>query len=178
MVSPVVASGVASPSVQIPISKAPPPGWNRWEHKHTPAPAGAASCEPGGHPGEAGRTAVVVLLSYMTQRIRGIDIHAEGTGISRPLSENVNLLGGLLGAVIRERAGEDMLALVEELRTLCKRALHEDDPSLRQRAAERIRTLNTNELQWLLRAFAAFLHLVNQAERQEILRVNRERSPR
>lgn len=114
----------------------------------------------------------------MTQRIRGIDIQAEGTGISRPLSENVNLLGGLLGAVIRERAGEDMLALVEELRTLCKRALQEDDPSLRQRAAERIRTLNTNELQWLLRAFAAFFHLVNQAERQEILRVNRERSPR
>src|SRR5690606_5796181 len=124
----------------MPISKAPPPGWNRWEHKHTPAPAGAASCEPGGHPGEAGRTAVVVLLSYMTQRIRGIDIQAEGTGISRPLSENVNLLGGLLGAVIRVRAGEYMLALFEEQRTLCMRDFLNDGPSLRQRAAVRIRT--------------------------------------
>ncbi|HEU5211020.1 MAG TPA: phosphoenolpyruvate carboxylase [Longimicrobiales bacterium] len=114
----------------------------------------------------------------MIERIRGIDIQAEGTGISRPLSENVNLLGGLLGSVVEERAGSDMLALVEELRTLCKRALQEDDPALRERAAERLRTLSTGELQWLLRAFAAFFHLVNQAERQEILRVNRERSPR
>jgi len=113
----------------------------------------------------------------MSARIRGIDIQAEGTGISLPLSENVNLLGGLLGVVIEERAGSDMLALVEELRTLCKRALQEDDPSLRERAAERIHSLDAGSLQWLLRAFAAFFHLVNQAERQEILRVNRARSP-
>ena len=113
----------------------------------------------------------------MSSRIRGIDMEAEGTGISRPLSENVNLLGGLLGVVIEERAGSEMLALVEELRTLCKRALQENDASLRERAAERIRSLDASSLQWLLRAFAAFFHLINQAERQEILRVNRERSP-
>src|SRR5690606_33490086 len=114
----------------------------------------------------------------MSSRIRGIDIQSEGTGISRPLSENVNLLGGLLGEVIAERAGSEMLALVEELRTLCKRALQENDPSLREQAAERIRSLDAHEVQWLLRSFASFFHLINQAERQEILRVNRERSPR
>lgn len=114
----------------------------------------------------------------MSSRIRGIDIQAEGTGISRPLSENVNLLGGLLGEVIAERAGRDMLALVEQLRTLCKRALQENDPSLREEAVERIRSLDAHQVQWLLRSFASFFHLINQAERQEILRVNRERSPR
>lgn len=110
--------------------------------------------------------------------IRGIDVEAEGTGISRPLSENVNLLGTMLGQVIARQAGAPMLELVEELRTLCKRALQEDDPSLRDEAATRIRDLDEEDLRWLLLSFNGFFHLVNQAEKQEILRINRERSPR
>ncbi|HWV57346.1 MAG TPA: phosphoenolpyruvate carboxylase [Longimicrobiales bacterium] len=103
-------------------------------------------------------------------------IESEGTGITRPLSENVNLLGSLLGQAIREQAGDAMLERVEELRLLCKRASLENNPSLRERAADRIRGLTDDEIGWLLRAFSAFFHLINQAERQEILRVNRERS--
>ncbi|CAN5720205.1 phosphoenolpyruvate carboxylase [soil metagenome] len=109
--------------------------------------------------------------------IRGISVEAEGTGISRPLSENVNLLGSMLGQVIARQAGASMLERVEELRTLCKRALQEDDPSLRDEAATRIRDLDESDLRWLLLSFNAFFHLVNQAEKQEILRINRERSP-
>lgn len=108
--------------------------------------------------------------------IGGLNIESEGTGITRPLSENVNLLGGLLGHAIREQAGAAMLELVEELRLLCKRALVEDDPAPRHEAESRIRALSDAEIGWLLRAFSAFFHLVNQAERQEILRINRERS--
>lgn len=108
--------------------------------------------------------------------MRGLKIESEGTGITRPLSENVNLLGSLLGEAIREQAGEAIFQRVEELRLLCKRASAENDPSLRQQAEDRIRGLSDDEIGWLLRAFSAFFHLVNQAERQEILRVNRERS--
>ncbi|HSJ09885.1 MAG TPA: phosphoenolpyruvate carboxylase [Longimicrobiales bacterium] len=108
--------------------------------------------------------------------IHGIRVQAEGTGISQPLSENVNLLGSLLGQVIERQAGADVLDLVEELRGLCKRALQDDDPGLRDRAAVRIRELDAHTLRWLLLSFNAFFHLVNQAEKQEILRINRERS--
>jgi phosphoenolpyruvate carboxylase len=109
-------------------------------------------------------------------KIRGLDTAAEGTGISRPLSENVNLLGALLGQVIEQQAGPAMLDLVEELRLLCRRALHEEDEAPRREAESRIRDLDESTLRWLLQAFSAFFHLVNQAEKREILRINRERS--
>jgi len=106
----------------------------------------------------------------------GLGRASEGTGISRPLSEQVNLVGALLGRAIREHYGEDALALVEELRLLCKEAAQADDPSLRVRAAERIGALDLARLEMLLHAFTAFFHLVNQAEKQEIIRINRERA--
>jgi phosphoenolpyruvate carboxylase len=107
---------------------------------------------------------------------RALDVGAEGTGISRPLSENVNLLGALLGQVVERQAGPRMLALVEELRLLCRRALADGDPAPRQQAEIIIRDLDDHALRWLLQAFSAFFHLVNQAEKREILRINRERS--
>ena len=108
--------------------------------------------------------------------MRGLDVETEGTGISLPLSENVNLLGALLGDAIRRRAGEETFRQVEELRVLCKRAAEEGDASLREEAASRIAGLDDEALGWLLRSYSAFFHLVNQAEKREILRINRERS--
>ncbi len=110
------------------------------------------------------------------ETIRGLEIDSEGTGISRPLSVQVNLLGGLLGRVIARQGGPQTLALVEELRLLCKRAAAENDDSLHDQAAARIAALDNDQLRWLLQSFSAFFHLVNQAEKEEILRVNRERS--
>ena len=107
---------------------------------------------------------------------RKLDVAAEGTGISRPLSENVNLLGTLLGDVIAEQAGPHILELVEELRLLCKQAATDDDDQLLTDVESRIAELDADTIRWLLQAFSGFFHLVNQAEKQEILRVNRERS--
>lgn len=106
----------------------------------------------------------------------GIELESEGTGISRPLSENVNLLGGMLGQAIRARYGEPTLELVEELRLLCKEGASERAPDKRDRAAQRMQALSLDALIALLRAFTSFFHLVNQAEKQEIVRVNRERA--
>jgi phosphoenolpyruvate carboxylase len=94
----------------------------------------------------------------------------------RKLSDNVDLLGTVLGRVIAERAGQATFELVESLRQLCKQALQEGDPALRREAADRIAELDDSTLRWLLQAFGTFFHLVNQAEKQEIIRVNRERS--
>lgn len=102
--------------------------------------------------------------------------NGSGTGISTPLSRDVNLLGTLLGNAVRRQAGDAVFESVESLRQLCKRAAAEDDRSLRDEAAARIRALDDDHLAWLLRSYSAFFHLVNQAEKREILRVNRERS--
>ncbi|MFP3940890.1 MAG: phosphoenolpyruvate carboxylase, partial [Thermoanaerobaculia bacterium] len=109
-------------------------------------------------------------------RWHGLEIGAEGTGISRPLSEQINLLGSLLGQAVRDQAGPGTLELVEELRVACKRSAAEGDPALRQAAADRIAGLDLDQILWLLRAFTSFFHLVNQAEKREIIRINRERS--
>lgn len=100
---------------------------------------------------------------------------AQGTGISVPLSEQINLLGGLLGRVIQAQASPTMLGLIEELRHLTKQAIIQNEPEFRNRVAERIRALDLHEMEWLLRAFTTFFYLVNQSEQQEIIRINRER---
>ena len=110
-----------------------------------------------------------------TRAWRGLQVQSEGTGISRALSEQVNLLGSMLGEAVRERYGDEALALTDELRLLCKRAEAEGDPALRAQAAERIAALELDDIVMLLRAYTAFFHLVNQAEKQEIIRINRAR---
>ena len=96
--------------------------------------------------------------------------------LPRTLAEQVDLLGATLGRAIREHAGAATLERVEELRLLCKEAANAGRPELREQAAEIIAGLPLPEIVWLLRSFTAFFHLANQAERQEIVRVNRART--
>jgi len=105
-----------------------------------------------------------------------LHFESQGTGISVPLSEQINLLGGLLGRVIQSQASPEMLSLVEELRQLTKQSIQEHDPSIREQVVERIKGLELNEIEWLLRAYTTFFYLVNQSEQQEIIRINRERA--
>ncbi|WP_022835912.1 phosphoenolpyruvate carboxylase [Salisaeta longa] len=109
-------------------------------------------------------------------RWEGLDIEAEGTGISKPLSRQVNLLGAMLGQVTAEQMGPEMLERVERLRLLCKQAAHDDAPARRDEAAEEIAGLSRDDLTDLLHVFTTFFHLVNQAEKQEIIRINRDRA--
>jgi phosphoenolpyruvate carboxylase len=108
----------------------------------------------------------------------GLELETEGTGISKPLSRQVNLLGSMLGQVTREQVGDALFEHVEELRVLCKRAEREDDPTLRAEAADRIADLDEDAIVRLLHVYTTFFHLVNQAEQQEIIRINRERAQR
>lgn len=114
------------------------------------------------------------------QRWEGLNVAAEGTGITESLSRHVNLIGGMVGQAIYELAGASMLERVERLRGWCKEAGQTDDPetanNLLDRAAAEIATLEPDEMRWLLRAFTGFFHLVNKAEQLEITRINRERA--
>ncbi len=109
-------------------------------------------------------------------RWHGLDIEAEGTGISEPLSEQVNLLGAMLGQVVAEQMGEGMLDLVESLRLRCKRAEQEGAPALREEAKATIDHLEYRQVVQLLHIFTTFFHLVNKAEQREIIRINRQRA--
>jgi phosphoenolpyruvate carboxylase len=92
------------------------------------------------------------------------------------LARSVSLLGSLLGDAIAAQAGQPVLDLVEELRLLCREAAATGDDALRQRARDRISELDEATIGWLLRAYDTYFHLVNQAEKDEIQRINRERS--
>lgn len=98
-----------------------------------------------------------------------------GTGISAPLSQQVNMLARLLGHAVREVVGETSFARGERLRTLCKAVDQEGNTPQWEQARAEIRTLPLEEILWLVRAFTTFFHLVNKAEQREIVRINRER---
>lgn len=106
---------------------------------------------------------------------QGIEVEAEGTGISARLSEQINLLGGLLGHAIREQIGEKTFQHVEQLRSLCKSAYGKNGAKNRDKARKKIQQLSLNELMWIMRSYTAFFHLVNKAEQNEIVRINRDR---
>ncbi|CAN5470358.1 phosphoenolpyruvate carboxylase [soil metagenome] len=110
----------------------------------------------------------------------GLDTSAEGTGITEPLSKQVNLIGGLVGRAVQELAGPETLERIERLRGWCKQAgqaaSEEESRRLHDRAAQEIASLSEEEIGWLLRAFTVFFHLVNKAEQIEISRINRERA--
>jgi phosphoenolpyruvate carboxylase len=105
-----------------------------------------------------------------------LDLDTEGTGISRPLSRQVNLVGSMLGRVAEEQGGTALFEHVEGLRALCKDAEQEGAPEQREEAARRIAELDQDTLERLLHVYTTFFHLVNQAEQQEIIRINRERA--
>lgn len=105
----------------------------------------------------------------------GLEIQAEGEGISPTLSRQINLLGTLLGHAVRTQAGDDIYQQIEYFRKELKQAYQTDNLAERERVLESIAGLSHHELDWLLRSFKAFFHLANKAEQEEITRINRER---
>lgn len=110
------------------------------------------------------------------KRWEGLNIEAEGEGISPELSRMVNLLGSLLGEAVRRQAGQQELDRIERLRLACKEWGRTGSAAHADRVADEIATLDADQLEWLLRAFTTFFHLINKAEQQEIVRINRERT--
>jgi len=96
----------------------------------------------------------------------------------QPLRDDVRMLGDLLGEVLRDQEGDDVFALVEEVRALSKRAHSGDDASF-DRLAELLSTLPVSWAVPVARAFSHFLTLANIAEQHHRVRRRREhaRSP-
>ncbi len=102
-----------------------------------------------------------------------------GIGSSRapdPLSREVKLLGALLGQVIAEQSGEDLLHLVERVRKLTT-DIRATGSSTRQHGLRAIlEELDDGQVEDLIKAFSLYFHLTNLAEEKHRVRRVRKRA--
>ena len=104
--------------------------------------------------------------------------HGSEDGLSPHIRHQVDLLGRLLGEVIKEQAGEDIFSMVEALRAGCQEAGATQDDAACEAVRHRISRLDLDAIFWLIRSFTAFFHLINEAERQEMIRSRMEEACR
>ncbi|MFV2144143.1 MULTISPECIES: phosphoenolpyruvate carboxylase [Isoptericola] len=89
-----------------------------------------------------------------------------------PLRDDIRLLGGLLGTVLREAGGQDLLDDVERLRELTIRAYGVDDGGASlEEAAEVVAGFSLERAEQVARAFTCYFHLANLAEEYHRVRV-------
>ena len=86
------------------------------------------------------------------------------------LSEQIHLLGDLLGQTIVEQEGPALFDLVEAVRALAK-AHRGGDAAAGERLLERILALPLADARGVVKAFASYFQLVNLAEEEERVRV-------
>ncbi|WP_236683173.1 phosphoenolpyruvate carboxylase [Demequina globuliformis] len=95
-----------------------------------------------------------------------------------PLRDDVRLLGGLLGRVIEESGGADLLHDVERLRELAIRAHDETGTEAKEAMAEAeslVESFSLDRAEQVARAFTCYFHLANLAEESHRVRVLRQR---
>src|SRR5690625_3444972 len=91
------------------------------------------------------------------------------------LRGDVRLLGDLLGVVLAESGGPDLLDDVEALRSLAIEAYAESDSDAIERAEDLVETFTLERAEAVARAFTTYFHLVNLAEEDHRVRVRRAR---
>ncbi|MBI1279088.1 MAG: phosphoenolpyruvate carboxylase [Anaerolineaceae bacterium] len=94
--------------------------------------------------------------------------------IANPLSNDIRLLGNLLGNVIREQHGEEAFNLVEKVRAVAK-ARRSDDPKAADELTTIIGGLDLEQKRILIKAFGNYFQLINIAEDLQRIRVLRQR---
>jgi phosphoenolpyruvate carboxylase len=100
-----------------------------------------------------------------------------------PLRRDIRLLGDLLGLVLVEQEGEELLAEEERIRLLSREARERHSASSRAELGEAVRELDLERQARILRAFGLYFQLANIAEQHHRLRRRRqyeheERMPR
>src|SRR5690606_6969908 len=80
------------------------------------------------------------------------------------LRADVRLLGEVLGRVLTESVGADLLEDVERLRALTIAAYEEDGSDAIEAAEALIDTFTVERAEEVARAFSCYFHLVNLAE--------------
>jgi phosphoenolpyruvate carboxylase len=91
-----------------------------------------------------------------------------------PLRRDVRLLGEILGRVLVEQEGEELLADEERIRALSRKARRAGRPGPRSDLAAAVRELPLERQGDVLRAFGLYFQLANLAEQHHRLRRRRE----
>ena len=91
-----------------------------------------------------------------------------------PLRRDVRLLGDVLGRVMVEQEGEELLGREEEIRRVSRRARETGDPEVRAELARAVAGLDLEQQTKILRAFALFFQLANIAEQHHRIRRRRD----
>ncbi len=90
-----------------------------------------------------------------------------------PLGQDIQLLGELLGEVLRSHEGSTLFELVEQVRALSK-AARGGDPGAHRELVALIEGLSVDDMHRVARAFSHFLNLSNIAEQQHRIRRRRQ----
>ena len=91
----------------------------------------------------------------------------------QPLREDVRMLGSLVGELVREQEGEEMLELVESVRqtSIARRV---EEPGADEQLTRLLSHRSTDTAEILVRAFSVWFQLVNLAERVHRIRRKRD----
>ncbi len=111
------------------------------------------------------------MLAVTETPARGLARHE----VPEPMRNDVRLLGGLLGRVLRESGGDGLLDDVERLRELTIRAHDEPGSDALAQAEELVAGFSLARAEQVARAFTCYFHLANLAEEYHRVRVLRER---
>jgi phosphoenolpyruvate carboxylase len=104
------------------------------------------------------------------------DRDRDRAALPEPMRQDVRLLGDILGEVIRDSAGPELLADVERLRHAVIQARRgERDASAGDDIADLVASWSLDRAEQVARAFAVYFHLVNLAEEHQRIRLLRER---
>ena len=95
------------------------------------------------------------------------------TDKDRPLREDTRLLGRILGDTVREREGERVFDIIEQIRQTSIRFRRDEDETARRELGEIMDGLSRAEASQIIRAFGYFSHLANIAEDQHRIRRTR-----
>ena len=90
-----------------------------------------------------------------------------------PLRRDVRLLGGVLGRILVEQEGNELLEEEEAIRLLARDARSSGRAALRAQLRQRVARLDPERQTLVLRAFATYFQLVNLAEQHHRLRRRR-----
>ena len=88
----------------------------------------------------------------------------------RPLTEDIRLLGRILGDVIREQEGQEAFDLIEQIRKLSVAFRRDADHAAEQSLKKLLKRISGDQTVSVIRAFTYFSHLANLAEDRHHIR--------
>ncbi|GAB3391046.1 phosphoenolpyruvate carboxylase [Humibacter soli] len=103
--------------------------------------------------------------------------HVRSGDVPEALRSDVRFLGGLLGRVLAESGGQDLLDDVEKLRSLTIGAYERKGEASIEDAEALVQGFSLERAEQVARAFTCYFHLVNLAEERHRVRVLLAREP-